>query len=116
MIGTAPRAKSGIAAVVQAYAGHGLFQRWNVVYLATHRSGGHIGKLAIASGAWVDLLGRLAAGRVALLHIHLASHASFWRKLFFMLPAHVLDVPYILHVHGGAFVEFYRSQLEIKRR
>jgi glycosyltransferase involved in cell wall biosynthesis len=110
MLGTTPGAPSGIASVVQAYAAHGLFQRWDAVYLPTHRNGNAVDKLAIGSGAWVELLSRLAMGRVALLHIHLASYASFWRKAFFMLPAGALRVPYVLHLHGGAFLEFYRAQ------
>jgi len=110
MLGTSPGARSGIASLVQAYAAHGLFQRWNAVYLPTHRDGGRADKLALASGAWLDVATRLAVGRVALLHIHLASYASFWRKAFFMLPAGLLGVPYVLHLHGGAFSDFYAAQ------
>src|SRR5437016_2257403 len=116
MLGTAPEMRSGIASLVQTYAAHGLFQRWDAVYLPTHRDGGAAGKVAIASGAWVDLAARLLAGRVAMLHIHLASYASFWRKSLFMLPGRVLRVPYVLHLHGGAFVDFYRAQPPLARR
>jgi glycosyltransferase involved in cell wall biosynthesis len=115
MLGTAPGARSGIATLVQAYAANGLFQRWNAIYLPTHRDGGRAGKLALALGAWLDVMSRLVAGRVALLHIHLASFASFWRKALFMLPAHLLRVPYVLHVHGGAFGDFYDAQSEPAR-
>jgi glycosyltransferase involved in cell wall biosynthesis len=93
MLGTSPGDASGIASLVQAYAAHGLFQRWDAVYLPTHRDGGHADKLAIASGAWLDVAARLAPGRVALLHIHLASYASFWRKALFMLPARLSACP-----------------------
>jgi len=110
MIGTSPGSRSGIASLVQAYAAHGLFQRWDAIYLPTHRDGSPAHKVAIASGAWLDVVGRIAAGRVALLHIHLASYASFWRKALFMLPARVFGVPYVLHLHGGAFQEFYAAQ------
>ena len=116
MLGTAPGMPSGIASVMQAYAANGLFQRWHAVYLPTHRDGTRANKIAIALGAWMDLVARLMAGRVALLHIHLASYASFWRKLLFAVPASVLRVPYILHVHGGAFLEFYDSQNAISQR
>ena len=95
---------------MQAYAAHGLFQRWDAINLPTHRDGAQVEKVAIASGAWLDVAARLAAGRVALLHIHLASYASFWRKALFMLPAGLFGVPYVLHLHGGAFYEFYEAQ------
>jgi glycosyltransferase involved in cell wall biosynthesis len=52
----------------------------------------------------------LVTRRVALLHVHIASDASFWRKSLFIVPAHALGVPYVLHMHGGRFLEFYREQ------
>jgi glycosyltransferase involved in cell wall biosynthesis len=110
MLGTTPASRSGIAALVHTYAANGLFQRWHAVYLPTHREGGQAHKLAIASGAWLDVMARLAAGRIALLHIHLASNASFWRKAAFMMPARLFGVPYVLHVHGGGFAAFYEAQ------
>ena len=110
MLGTAPGMRSGIASVVQTYAAHGLFQRWDAVYVPTHRDGNAVDKATIASGAWLDLATRIATGHVALLHAHLASNASFWRKALLILPARVMRVPYVLHLHGGAFIEFYERQ------
>ena len=116
MLGTAPGMRSGIASVVETYAAHGLFQRWDAVYVSTHRNGSAVDKAAIAGGAGMDLVARLATGRVALLHAHLASYASFWRKALLLLPARLLGVPYILHLHGGAFVEFYGRQPALAQR
>src|SRR5258705_13957983 len=104
MIGTAPGGAGGVSAIVEIYAAHGLFQRWDAVYLPTHRSGTKARKMWVALGAWIDFIARLAHGRVALLHVHLASNASFWRKALFILPAHVLRVAYVLHLHGGDFI------------
>ena len=110
MIGTAPGGAGGVAAVVETYAAHGLFQRWDAVYLPTHRSGSKAQKSLVALAAWADFMARLALGRVALLHVHLASNASFWRKASFILPALALRVGYVLHVHGGDFIGFYRGR------
>jgi hypothetical protein len=37
--------------VVQVYAAHGLFARWNVEYVPTHRDGSAFTKLMLAAGA-----------------------------------------------------------------
>jgi glycosyltransferase involved in cell wall biosynthesis len=107
MIGTAPGTRGGVAALVEVYAAQGLFQRWGVVYVASHRDGTKFRKLGVATGAWLDVMWRLALGRVSLMHVHIASDASFWRKAMFIVPARMLGVPYVLHVHGGDFLGFY---------
>lgn len=45
--------------------------------------------------------------RPALVHIHVASRASFWRKFSFFLLAFSLRIPAILHLHGAEFALFY---------
>jgi glycosyltransferase involved in cell wall biosynthesis len=109
MIGSAPGTRGGVAALVEVYAAHGLFQRSGAVYLATHRDGTRPEKLRVAIHAWADFISRLARGRVSLLHVHLASNASFWRKSFFIVPARARRIPYVLHMHGGDFLSFYRA-------
>jgi len=110
MIGSAPGTRGGVAALVQLYATQGLFQRWGVVYVPTHRDGSKLHKLGVAAGAWLDVLWRLALGHVSLLHVHIASDASFWRKAMFIVPARLLGVPYLLHMHGGNFLAFYNGR------
>jgi len=116
MLGTAPGMRSGIASVVRIYAAHGLFQRWDAIYLPTHRDEGPAGKLTIALGAWLEVVRRLLLGQVALIHAHVASYASFWRKTLLILPARLVGVPYVLHLHGGAFVDFFDKQSSNGRR
>ena len=110
MIGTAPGTRGGVSALVEVYAAQGLFQRWGVVYVSTHRDGTTARKLGVAAGAWLDVLWRLVLGRVSLLHVHIASDMSFWRKAMFIVPARMLGVPYLLHVHGGDFLGFYNHR------
>jgi glycosyltransferase involved in cell wall biosynthesis len=116
MIGTAPRTRGGVSALVELYAAQGLFQRWGVDYVPTHADGTKAHKLSVAAHAWLDVMRRLAAGQVSLLHVHIASDASFWRKAMFIVPARLLGVPYLLHMHGGRFLEFFRNGLVPGRR
>lgn len=91
-------------------AEHGLFERRDVTYVATHCDGTARDKALRALRAWLEFTGMLLRGRVALLHVHLNSDASFWRKALFVVPAIFFGVPYVLQVHCGAFPEFYRTR------
>ncbi len=109
MLGSALDVRGGVSAMVRVYVEQGLFERWPVRYIATHCDGSKLRKLARAARAALAFLARLLTGQVALLHVHLASDASFWRKTFFIVPAHALGVPYLIHMHGGDFLDFYRD-------
>lgn len=110
MIGSAPDVRGGISAMVNVYRAQGLFDRWDLRYIATHCDGSKPRKAMKALGAWLAFMAQLLRRRVDLLHVHIASDASFWRKSLFVVPAHALGVPYVLHMHGGRFLEFYRDQ------
>ncbi len=110
MIGSSRATHGGISSMVNVYFANGLFERWNAMYLETHRDGSKAQKAMKAAGAWLAFMAQLATASVALLHVHIASDASFWRKALFIVPAHLLRVPYILHMHGGDFAAFYRNR------
>lgn len=107
MLGTAIGDRGGIGSVVAILRDNGLFDRNRIEYLATHREGSAAQKMAMAASTWRKCMARLIMGRVSCLHVHLASRASFWRKLFFVFPAYLLRIPVILHLHGGEFHIFY---------
>ena len=109
MVGSAPEVKGGVSAMVNVCAAHGLFERWDAVYLSSHRDGTPRQKLGQALRAWLAFIGMLLRREVALLHVHLNSGASFWRKSAFVVPARFMGVPYVLQVHCGHFVDFHRG-------
>ena len=110
MIGSSRETHGGISAMVNVYFGNGLFERWEAEYLATHCDGSKLRKAMKALTSWLAFMARLLTGSVALLHVHIASDASFWRKSLFIVPARLLGVPYILHMHGGDFATFYEKR------
>ena len=107
MLGTALATRGGVSSVARTYLESGLFARWEVAYIATHGSGSFVRKLCIMAAALAAYVARLAFDRPALVHIHVASRASFWRKLVFFALARTARVPVVLHVHGGGFERFY---------
>ncbi|HEY2590159.1 MAG TPA: glycosyltransferase, partial [Steroidobacteraceae bacterium] len=100
----------GVRAVVQGYIDGGLFERFDCTYVATHRSGGAWVKARTAIVAWLNVAFQLARLDAPLVHVMLASRASFWRKSVICLMARAARRPYLLHVHGAEFALFYHRE------
>lgn len=111
MMGPPLEGRGGMSAVAAAYRDGGLLDRHGVHYIATVADGSRWHKLAKALTAWLSLLGQLCwPPGVALVHIHVASGASFWRKALYVWTTRALGVPVVLHVHGGNFAEWAAGQ------
>jgi glycosyltransferase involved in cell wall biosynthesis len=108
--------KGGISTVVDVYRQGGLFDRWPIHYIGTMASGSNTKKLFVFLQALGEFMRLLITGRIALVHAHTASRASFWRKSVFMLLARLFGVPVILHLHGGEFEKFYDRECSSLRR
>jgi glycosyltransferase involved in cell wall biosynthesis len=109
MVGTDLAGMGGIRTVVEGYIAAGLFDEIDCTYVTTHRPGSHWTKAAAALSGWARVAARLATLDSPLVHIHLSSRASFWRKSVVCLLARVAGRPYLLHVHGSEFAQFYEE-------
>ena len=116
MLGTSFATRGGIASVLDTYRRAGLFERWPVDYVATHRDGSKLEKFLRAIDGACVFLGLLCRVPRAILHVHCASRASFWRKSCFMALAFLARWPVILHLHGGGFATFYGEECGPVRR
>lgn len=106
MIGTDPEGKGGVAAVVSVYKNHGLFDRYGIHYVVTHREGSLLQKLWRGLSGGLDLLWLLMTRRVALVHAQVASYGSFKRKSFYLAMARAFGVNTVFHLHGAEFKKF----------
>ena len=116
MVGTDLRSIGGISTVVRGYIDAGLFDRIDCTYVATHRSGSNWRKLFVALTGWMRVLVRLYTLDAPLVHVQLSSRASFWRKAVVCLLARLAGRPYLLHVHGSEFADFYQECSPARRR
>ncbi|HEX5130224.1 MAG TPA: glycosyltransferase family 4 protein, partial [Usitatibacter sp.] len=116
MLGTDPTTHGGISSVLSAWADAGLFARWPIVYVPTHRHGTRLEKLLLAIGAAITFVALILRMRRCVVHVHGASRASFWRKAPFILLARLVGWPVVFHLHGGAFQEFYERECGPARR
>lgn len=110
MLGTDLSTHGGIASVVGIYRDGGLFERWPIIYLATHRDGSRWTKFKQVLSSLIQFSALLLGGRVVIVHVHSASRASFWRKSLFILLALLARKPVIFHIHGGHFQRFYAEE------
>lgn len=111
MIGPSPAARGGMASVIQTYLAHGYEEGGRCRFIATHVDGGPLRKALRALAALLQFVGLLIGGRVAVLHVHLASGVSFWRKAPFMAAARLFRRPVLVHLHGGEFIDFIDVRL-----
>lgn len=108
MLGTSEATAGGVSAVIRSYRLEGLFDRFPLTHIPTHCDGSAADKFFRAVGALGRYLGLLVRGRIALVHVHGASNASFRRKFPFIALAFACRIPVIYHVHGGGFLQFYQ--------
>lgn len=98
--------RGGIAQVLSIYDEH-VFKQFD--FIANSRWSGWR-NFFVLLGALVRFLGRLIAyRRIKIVHIHTAVSICFYRASIFMLLAKLLGRKAILHAHGGAFRDFYRT-------
>jgi glycosyltransferase involved in cell wall biosynthesis len=116
MIGTDPATHGGISAALRIWKDAGLFGRWPVIYVPTHRDGSRGQKLARALGAFATFAALVLRIPRAVLHVNAASRASFWRKAPFMALALAARWPVVFHLHGGGFADFYEKECGALRR
>jgi glycosyltransferase involved in cell wall biosynthesis len=110
------RARGGILSVVEAHRAVGLYDRWNAEVLWTHCEGSLLKRLGAALHALHRYVVLLACGRVALVHAHIATRGSMWRKGVFIALARLRGIPVVLHLHGSEFKKFYEGQGRLLRR
>jgi glycosyltransferase involved in cell wall biosynthesis len=110
MVGTSLSTMGGVRAVVQGYVEGGLFERFEGVYVSTHVDGSPWSKIRAALTGWARAGAALARLDAPLVHVHTASRASFWRKAGVFFMARAARRPYLLHLHGGEFMQFYEQE------
>lgn len=116
MIGPGPQSQGGIASVVRVYAEAGLFADGEVCMLPSFSEGSKTHKLGVAARALFTYAGLLMRGKGAVLHVHVASDASFWRKSLFIWLAAITRRKVIFHLHSGGFGQFIEKLPGWQRR
>ena len=116
MIGPSPASRGGMASVIATCLAHGYEREGRCRFIATQIDGPRWRKAGRALAALALFTALLLGRRVALLHVHVASGPSFWRKACFMGAARLFGCPVLLHLHGGRFRAFIDALGPRRRR
>jgi glycosyltransferase involved in cell wall biosynthesis len=103
MLGAASETRGSIAAVVEAYRAHGLFQRWPIEYLATHGDTGAGQSAGLAFAALRRFGLAMARDRHAVVHLHLGARGNPARDAAFMAAALAARARLVVQLHGSGF-------------
>ncbi|MFM0395711.1 glycosyltransferase family 4 protein [Paraburkholderia phytofirmans] len=108
-LGPSLTAQGGIASVLSGYASYQAgFTRlgYRLVFIASCGEAGRSWILTFIS-AWCRLILLSLLGEVSLVHIHSATKGSLLRKSILALTCMVIRKRYVIHVHNGAFANYY---------
>ncbi len=114
MIGPDRSVHGGISGVVNNYYDAGLDRLVDLRYIGTMTEGSKPLKLLQAVKAYVLFLACVA--RYDIVHVNMASDASYYRKSVFIRTAKMFHRKTVIHQHGGNFPDFYEKQLSAKGR
>lgn len=114
MVGPARTVNGGISAVVNNYYDAGLDKKVEIEYIGTMEDGSKWHKLYVAIRAFVKFI--FCVPKYELVHVHMASDISIYRKLPFIWLTAVYGKKLIIHQHGGDVKHFLYAECGIKRR
>lgn len=115
-VSTSLQTQGGIATCVRTLAATGLWERWGVRHVATHRDGSKADKARAFLSGLAGITARMVLRRPDLVHIHMSAAGSFVRKAALAWLAYALRVPVVLHVHSGRFHLFHdRAPAPVRR-
>lgn len=111
MIGTAMDGNGGIATVVKGYSDADFIRYNHFVYVSSHSSNsGVFGNVTQFTIAFIKVFFTLAFKNVRIVHLHVASRGSFYRKSVFLMLAKVFKAKAVFHLHGAEFKVFYEQE------
>lgn len=97
----------GIRSVIRSYEEIGFHRGAEYRFIASHVEGSAARRLYQSLKASAQLLRSLLAGQADFVHAHASMNGSFWRKCVFAALTLGFGRPFILHLHGSQFREFY---------
>lgn len=108
MVGTDPNGQGGVATVVRGYILSNFFKKQGIRYISSHNSDyGSFKNIALFLSSLMKIFFDCIFNRFELIHIHVASRGSFFRKSLILLTCKLFGKKAILHLHGAEFKLFY---------
>lgn len=111
MVGPHPeKVKGGMSTVIKSYYESQILNRNKIIAINTVVDGIKIKKLLILISSYIKMFGTLITQKIDIVHIHLASRKSFYRKSLYINLASIFKKRIVIHMHGGEFDDFYKNE------
>lgn len=114
MVGPAPDMYGGIASVVKQYFDAKINSFVDLDYFPSISNGSLLAKMHCLAKSLFRFKHELKTADVV--HVHMASRGSYERKKFFINAAVKAQKPYIIHMHGAEWKEYYCNECSAKKR
>ena len=114
MVGTEMTAKGGVSSVLRLYREAGLFE--SVQLMASYRDGSALQKVIhylFFLAKFITTL--MTQPQLRIVHVHMSSYGSFFRKSWVILLSRAWGRPVIIHMHGAGFIQFYERMPALGR-
>lgn len=116
MTGPKLNAKGGIATVVNNYLKSELTEKVYIKYIPSACEGNKLKKLVYGLISYIRIFFQLIFGNVSLVHVHMASRKSFYRKSVIIKMARLFKCRIVIHLHGAEFYQFYNDECNAKQK
>lgn len=114
MLGPARNVKGGMTTVVDGYFNAGLQNKVSLKYIETVNDNGNISKILKMLTGFFQFIVNLPFYKI--IHIHMASRMSSYRKGIYVRISKIFGKKVILHIHGAEYKIFYGKECSIKQK
>ena len=114
MVGPDRQGRGGIASVVNEYYEAGIEDQIQLRYIATMKDGSKLKKVLIAARGLIEFC--VCMPTYEIVHVHMASRASFYRKSIFVRLAYKSGKKIVIHVHGAQFQQFVEQECNARQQ
>lgn len=104
------KVNGGMSTVVNNYLESDLSKRLNIKFVPSMIETNMLYKIIYALVAYLKIVIELIFRDYDIIHIHVASNGSFYRKSIIVLLGKLFKKKIVFHIHGGAFDEFYHLE------
>ena len=111
-VGPSLKDKGGMVTVMTSIINSPLSKKYNIIHIPTYVYGR---KFLLFFASIFRIIFYKLIYRVELVHIHMASYGSFYRKSIIISLCKMLHIKVVVHCHGACFEKFYNSVKESKK-
>ena len=105
-VGPSLKDKGGMVTVMQSIMNSNILKKYNIIHIPTYIYGK---KFSLFFISILKIIFYKIIYRVELVHVHMASYGSFYRKSIIISICKILHLKVVLHCHGACFEKFYNS-------